>query len=126
MRSLIRKIFPFWISIFLFSCAGPTNLEELRLEGEAEVTKLVKELRALETPEDLQRAIPRLRKRFNQIADLVLSLRKLGTQEPYSSAVSEELFAELARLYEMPSGREKIEMAQAQAVQILSINPASK
>ncbi len=80
---------------------------------------LAKELRSIETKEDLQRAIPRLRKRYNRIADLLIEAKNIPCHEDEGSAASEELFVELARIYEMPGGREGIELAESQALQRL-------
>ncbi len=100
--------------LFLYGC-GPASFEDLRWEGEAQTKKLVEELRQIETKEDLQKAVPSLRRRFNQIADLLIKIREVPHQETGPSLASEELFVELARLYEMPGGRELIESSQAQA-----------
>ncbi|MBX7067693.1 MAG: hypothetical protein K1X28_10745 [Parachlamydiales bacterium] len=104
--------------VFLASC-GPSTFDDLRFEGEAQTRLLAKELRSIESKEDLQKAIPRLRKRFNKIADLLIEAKKVPCQEGDGSLASEELFAELARIYEMPGGREAIELAESQAVQRL-------
>lgn len=113
------KTIRFWILIFLASCA-PATVADLRCEGEAQTKKLAFELRAIENREDLQKAVPRLKKRFNKIADLILEARSFSKEEELEpSYASEELFAELARLYEMPGGRELIENAQVEAIQRL-------
>jgi nitric oxide reductase activation protein len=96
--------------------AGCSSFEDLRCEGEAETRKLAAELRAIETKEDLQKAVPRLKKRFNRIADLVIEARSFHGGESEPTAASEELFIELARLYEVAGGRELIESAQTDAV----------
>lgn len=117
----IRKILLFWILIFFVSCA-PATYDDLRCEGEAQTRKLAESLQAIETVEDLQKAVPRLRKKFNKIADLLCEVKYFSSIETQPSFASEQLFAELARLYEMPGGRELIETAQNQAVQRLQAN----
>lgn len=102
------------MSILLLT--GCSSFEDLRLQGEAETQKLARELKAIETKEDLQRTIPRLKKRFNKMADLVIEARSFSKEDTKPSLASEELFIELARLYEMPGGRELIETAQMDAV----------
>jgi nitric oxide reductase activation protein len=102
----------------LASC-GPSTLEDLRCEGEAETRKLARELHAIETKEELQKAVPKLKKRFNKIAEILVETRAFPKEERDPSFASEELFADLARLYEMPGGRELIESAQVEAVQRL-------
>lgn len=80
---------------------------------------LAEELRGIESKEELQAALPRLRKRFNQLAEILVEVKRYPCSEAGESEASEELFVELARIYEMPGGREVIEMAQNQAVQRL-------
>lgn len=114
----IGRSTPFWILIFLCSC-GPATFDDLRVEGDAEIRLLAKELRGIETKEELQKAIPRLRKRYNRIADLLIEAKKYPPVDDEGSLASEELFVELARIYEMPGGREGIELAEAQALKRL-------
>lgn len=118
MTTRIGKIALFWMCSFLASCA-PSTLEDLRIEGEAQTRLLAAMLRKIETKEDLQKANSRLRKRFSQIADLLIEAKKFSCPETEPSIASDELFVELARIYEMPGGREGIERAQAEAVQKL-------
>lgn len=119
MMTQIGKTFRFWIFLFLASC-GPASLADLRYEGEFQTKKLAEELRAIESKEELQKAIPKLRKRFNKIADILIEVRSFAKEEAEPSFASEQLFAELARLYEMPGGGELIETAQLEAVQKLN------
>lgn len=108
-----------WICLFLVSCA-PSSLDEIRWEGEAETRKLAQELKGISSRDELLKALPRLKKRYNKIAALVVRARDYKTaavQEP--SQVSEELFIQLARLYEMPGARELIEGAQQEAIREL-------
>lgn len=111
----IGKNVLWWTLIFLASC-GPATFDDLRFEGEAQIRLLAKELRSIETKEDLQRATVRLRKRYNKIADLLIEAKEYSCEREEDSLASEELFLELARIYEMPGGREGIEFAQSQAV----------
>lgn len=119
MMTLNGKIFRSLIFLFLISCS-PSSLADLRYEGEAQTKKLALELRTIETKEDLQKAIPRLKKRFNKIADLLIEAREFPKEEAEPSFASEQLFAELARLYEMPGGRELIESSQMEAIHRLN------
>lgn len=111
----MRKII--LIAFLLFGCS-PSTFQDLRIEAEAETRRLAQELKAIETKEDLVRAIPRLKKRYSRLADLLIEARKYQEKgEP--SLASEELFIELARLYELPGGRELIESAQTAAIRRL-------
>lgn len=109
---------------FLSGCS-PTTLEDLRCQGEAETGKLASELRKIENKEELQKALPRLRKRFNKIADILIEIRKFPNATSSSSGdpswESEALFIELSRLYDIPGNREMIETAQSEAIHRLAI-----
>lgn len=109
----MSRTFHLWILTIL---AGCSPFHDISGEGEAETRKLAAELRAIETKEELQKAVPRLKKRFNRLADLVVEARSFKQEASEPTAASEELFIELARLYEMTGGRELIESAQADAV----------
>lgn len=108
------------IFFLLFSCS-PASLSELRSEADAEIKKLTLELSAIENKEQLLEALPKLKKRFNKIAHLLVLVRKFEVAEREPSEESEKLFAEMARLYsEIPGGKELIETAQKEALRILS------
>lgn len=108
--------------LLLLASCGPTSVEDLRAEGESEVTKLTQLLRDVETKEDLQRKLPKIKKRYNNIAELVLQVKAIPDipLDPEPSAAGDELFGELARLYEMPGCRELIESAQGDAIHELT------
>jgi hypothetical protein len=88
----------------------------VRCEGEAQIRRLTAELRELHTKDEIQKSLPQLRKRFNQIADLLIEVRSFPKEEGAMSDAGEELFLELARLYEIAGGRELIESAQNEAL----------
>jgi hypothetical protein len=106
--------------IFCFSCA-PSTIEDLRFEAQKEIKAFVLELRQMETKEELQKALPILRRRFNQIADILLQVKRVEKGEKMITEhnLSEQIFFELARLYEIPGGKEIIESAQVEAIQRL-------
>jgi hypothetical protein len=115
MTILSGKSIPIWVLVFLASC-GPASFRDIRLEGEAQTRKLAEELSAINTKEELQRAVPRLKKRFNQIAEVLLKARSVEKEGIEPSFASEQLFAELARLYETAGCKEIIETAQSEAI----------
>ncbi len=103
--------------IFLVGCA-PQSLEELRSDSEAEMKKLTAQLRKMESLEDIQKGQKSLKKHFNRFADLLITAHQFSLSEkdvPESPAAL-ELFLELARLYEIPGARSKLESAQNEAV----------
>jgi hypothetical protein len=106
-----------WILLLLLVSCGSPNLEDLRAQAEREVKQLTQVLKAIDTKEDLVRDLPKVRKRFTRIAELAVTVRELPEKsvgEPME--VGDQLFMELARLYELPGCRELIESAQADAV----------
>jgi hypothetical protein len=105
------------LSIVLLTGCAPANLKELRSEGEGQIKKLTADLKKIETNEDVQRASKKLKKHFNRIADLLIETRKFPPAgESLETAAGEALFAELARIYEIPGARGMIEAAQSEAV----------
>jgi len=114
----MKKLGPILLLLLLFSCS-PSSLADLRYEWESQTKKLVEELRSIDSKEDLQSSVPKLKKQFNKLADLLLQARSFPAEECEPTYASEELFAELARLYEMPGGRELIESSQAESIRRL-------
>lgn len=106
----------YFLLVFAAACA-PTSLKDLRSEGEAETRKLAVLLSEIETKEQLQKKFSSIQSSYGKIADLVIERRHLSgvaLEEP--SGASDALFAQLARLYEMPGCRRLLEAAQEQAI----------
>jgi hypothetical protein len=105
------------IFLLLAGCA-PANLKELRCEGEEQMKKLTGDLKKIETIEDVQKGSKKLKKHFNRIGELLIETRHFPPPaEPEGrTAAGEALFAELARVYEIPGARSLIETAQSEAV----------
>jgi hypothetical protein len=97
-------------------------MRDLRAEGEAETRKLALVLSGIETKDQLQKKLSKIQHCYSRIGDLVIQLRQLGdgvTSEGEPSECSDELFIELARLYEMPGCRRLLEAAQEEAIRRL-------
>ncbi len=91
-------------------------------EGEKAAASLCEEMQRIHSREELQAALPRLRKKYLRIAKLALAARDLvgKDEEPLPpSQASDELFAEIARLYELAGGRELLISAQAESLKLL-------
>lgn len=106
-------------AICLISGCAPSSLEDLRCQADAEMKGLLVELKGVETKEDLQKSAKKLKKYFQHIASLLVEARKFSNMESGISPVGEELFAEFARIYEIPGAREAVEQLQAEAVYVL-------
>ena len=107
----------------LTACA-PSSMEDFRNEGERAARAMTRELRQIQTRDDLQAELPALRRKFLQMSDLLLKVRAFRSKHPESIAsppsfASDELFAELSRIYEVPGGQELIESAQLEAIEKL-------
>jgi len=106
----------------LVSCSF-SSLQDVRYEADFEMRKLVLELKAIETKEDLQKRSVCIKKRFHKIAELLLETRKFPEAFSEVSLAAEALFVELARVYEIPGAREMIENLQTEAVHLLDKRP---
>ncbi len=105
--------------LFLSAC-GPSSLADLRVEGEAETLKLALLLHKIDTKDDLQRELLKVKKSYTRMAELMLQVREFNeVVEAEPSAASDRLFAELARLYEMPACRDLMDSAQSEALALL-------
>ncbi len=95
---------------------------EFHREGEAAAASLAEDMRRIHSRDDLHAAIPRLRKKYLRLARLTLAAKELGEkgEKPLApSQASDELFAEIARLYELPGGKELLRLAQAESLKLL-------
>ena len=113
----------FVVFLLFFSCA-PSSSEDFREKGAAKSYELTKELREIQTRADLKAALPKLRRGFLELAELLLEAREFRAAHPGASVSlptkeCDELFAELSRLYELPEGRDLIESSQIDAVKKL-------
>lgn len=104
------------------SGCAPSSAEEFYREGEAATASLTEEMRRIHSKEELESAVPKLRKKYLRIAKLVLAAGEIaakGEKPLLACQASDELFAEIARLYELPGGRELLISAQAESLKLL-------
>lgn len=115
---MIKGIFLNLFCIFFLCGCSPSSTEDFRKEGEAQVKKLTYELRKINSREDLTKAVPLLKKKFNELIDLMIQARQF--QEMHNDndlpatdqLASEMLCEELKRIYRLEGGREVIEKVQ--------------
>jgi hypothetical protein len=108
-----------WLFLLILCGCTPESLEDVRAQGEAETRRLVFIFRSIDSKSDLEKNWLAIQKQYSKIADLVLALRKISDKTASNQEVSpyaEELFLELARLYELPGCKELIESAQGEAI----------
>lgn len=111
----------FFLALCLVGCS-PASLQEIRSKADFEMKKLTEELRRIETKEDLHHRSKQIKKRFDSMADLLVKTRDFGATSTEPSKAAELLFAELARIYEIPGAREVIEHLQEEAVHKIDVS----
>ncbi len=117
------KVLLFLLLSILFSCQ-PSSLEEFQFEGASRVRLLLKELKSIETREDLLLAEDSLKKHFEKIVNVIIQARlfqqkNIGVEVPVlqlGQTLSDSLLEEMKRVYALEGGRECIERAQREAM----------
>jgi hypothetical protein len=126
-----RSFWTFWLkiifsfSLLILSGCGPSSLEDFQIEGNAICRQLVEDLKEVHSQQQLVKKIPQLRRRFNDLVDLMIQARRFQEKYPIeeisdcfdlSFIYSEQLKNCLERIYGLEGGREAIEKAQKEAV----------
>jgi hypothetical protein len=108
------------VTFFLSACS-PATLEELQFEARLEMKRFALDLREIQTRDDALKQKKKLQKHFNQLAELILEVKKFpGSDEKEMSEEATLLFVELARLYEIAGVKEVIEEAESDAIYTLT------
>lgn len=107
------------IFLLLSGCTQKTAGDFLT-ESEERCSELVAILEKAGTLDELMKAEPEIKKKFNEIAALMLQAQDYDEKHPSSESVkpvpsSGPLLDELRRIYSIKGGREVIERAQADA-----------
>lgn len=107
------------IFLLLASC-GPKSPEQFLRQSEQKCSELVAILEKAESLRDLEKEEVEIKKKFNEIANLMVKSRKFHEMHPSAGppkAVpsSAALLDELKRIYAIKGGRELIERAQSDA-----------
>ncbi len=122
-RPFHKLIFCFFL---LTGCAS--TQEELRQKGTDQMRTLIRELRRVETVDDLRQAEPTLRKIYLQIAKLMITAKKYEAFHPemelsdlpqINIELSKRLQKELERVAMLEGGREVFESWQAEPLALL-------
>jgi ABC-type enterochelin transport system substrate-binding protein len=92
--------------LLLYSC-GPQTLEDYRREGRQSVRSLAKELSCIQTRQDLITAGPKIKKKFDELVDLMIASREFYERYPSEEMIplgeedreaSDELRQEIERI----------------------------
>ena len=112
------------IAIMLSACA-PSSMEEFRREGEAISRNFTLQLQKVETREDLVEMLPKIKKCYEEIVDLMIDLSAFKERH-FGEAVdawyasdqlaSETLMIEMQRIYRLEGGKELMEDAQKESL----------
>ncbi len=114
---------------------SPNSLEDFQHEGEAMNRALANDLRQIRTKEELVKAIPKLKKRYEKYVELLIDAKEYQQKHPEEERPEiqasdlpngEFLFWELKRIYAMEGGREAMEKAQREALIKLDAYERSK
>ncbi len=116
-----KKIHLYVSVVLLLSGCSPSSLDDFRHEGEAICKKLTQELREIDTHDKLMKKAPKLKLYFDQLASLMIEVKKLEPDDvtpiiDEESLASQALLCELKRIYQIEAGREVIEKAQKEAL----------
>ncbi len=109
-----------WRILLLVLCVGcaSRSVDDYQSEGEAIQRSLVKELKKVQSVEQLRERAPRLRHHFNDLVELMIEARKniRGEAVVHDSRWSDALRGEMIRLYELEGAREVMESAEREAL----------
>lgn len=119
----MNKIFLYFV-LFLLTACQPTSLEDFQSEGGFLARHLLKDLRQIESREDLNAIEPILRRDFEKIVDLIIQARSFQQKNPdvevsfqnINEMLNLSLIDELKRVYAIEGGRECVERAQKEAM----------
>ncbi len=119
---MIRRIF-LGVVLLFFGC-NPSNLEDFQHEGASKLRLLLLSLQTIETREELSEKEPLLKKRFEDLANLIIEAREFQEKHPEeelfflkgNEELNQALFSEYLRLYHLEGGKEIMERAQREAL----------
>ncbi len=119
---------------FIFSSCNPTSSRDYQLQARDQISQLVKDLKKLQDPVQLQRAQKKLKKHFIRLSKTLICYANYIEKHPeLNFEPSEELQSfclelesELNRLYRLDGGRELVEDSQEDAYLKLSLFENSK
>lgn len=98
-------------------------MEEFHREGEAVCREITDELKNVQTREELAKAVPKLKTKFNKLVELMIDARTFQQEseeafDPMAvkTEAGQALLVELKRVYQIEAGRDNIEKAQREAL----------
>jgi hypothetical protein len=109
------------LMILTFTACSPRSMQEYRNRGRLLCEKIASELGEIDSREELEKALPLLKKRFDELVTLSIQartyeLRHGGEEDTEDSYLSSSLKVELCRIYSLEGGKELIEKAEREAL----------
>lgn len=118
--------------LLIFIGCSPSSQEEIRSEGEEVCRLFIQELQKIHNKEEVLKHYASIKKKYSKIASLMAAAMEMneyeGERDANRNKYSNDLYRELARLYEIPGVKEILEKAQAEAIKesrITNSHPAS-
>lgn len=117
--------FIFFSFLLMLSGCSPNSLDDYQREGQVFCKNLSRELAMIHSREDLLKAESKLKKKFDDLVQLIMEARTYQVKHPdefpnsqeEQNPFSEELLFELKRIYgSIEGGREIIERSQKEAL----------
>lgn len=114
-----------WILLVFLTACAPSDPTDFRREGDAWARGFAADLRRIESREDLERAIPRIKRHYGRLAELVGEVAAWehahpGVKVPFEPTQGgDALFIELARVRELPGGKEILEDCERESVRLI-------
>lgn len=110
----------FLISFLLIISCSPSSSQDFTFESEQVLKELLHDLQKIQSKEDILKRRYRLKKKFNQVADLMIlayqkggGLNERGVEE---SKLNDLLLQEINRIYQIEEGRLCMEKLQSEAL----------
>ncbi len=125
MSKIRRLLHLVCLSLLLCTSCGTHSLEDFREEGESVSRALAQELNHIHTREELTAAGPKLTQLFNDLVETIIAAHEYSEKHPSAEtpplspenhSSSDQLRAELSRLYQIDGAREVIEKCQEKAL----------
>lgn len=116
----MKKYFLWIFIVFFYVSCTPTSKEDFEMEGRSLAKSILKDLRSVQTLEDLKSIHSQLEEKYLQVADLMIESTKQGTtihsDDHLDPSISDQLLQEYQRIYQIPEGRRIMEEIQSRGL----------
>jgi hypothetical protein len=120
MRLYINNI----LFLLLFCSCNPSTQDDIKKESQKITSNLLNDLKTIKNKEELYKKRIVLKKRFDELAKLMVEADKITQNEDLedeeNSYLNENLKIELLKIYNLDGGQEIIEQCQKNALRLLA------